>query len=116
MMHFVLTLIAAVVATIVWYKKKVPGQKEPYKIIALVYMYAGAALMWLGDLIMGFVEDGYKVFFPGEEAKLEEWQAFFHASMNDVALGIATIALGLLIWLIILLISDPKGMFKKKAQ
>ncbi len=116
MMHFVLTLIAAVVATVVWYKKKVPGQKEPYKIIALVYMYAGAALMWLGDLIMGFVEDGYKVFFPGEEATLEEWQAFFHASMNDVALGIATIALGLLIWLIILLISDPKGMFKKKAQ
>jgi len=36
--------------------------------------------------------------------------------MNDVFLGLASIVLGLLIWLVILLISDPKGIFKKKSD
>ena len=39
--------------------------------------------------------------------------------LNDLFLGLSVIALGLVIWLIILLIKDPKGvvknvLFKKK--
>lgn len=114
-MHFILVALAAIVSTIVWYKKKTANEKEPYKLIALVYMYTGASLMWLADLIVGFVKEGSAIFFPGEEATVEEWTLFFHANINDVFLGLASIVLGLLIWLVILLISDPKGIFKKKS-
>ena len=40
--------------------------------------------------------------------------------LNDLYLGLSVVALGLVIWLVILLISDPKGvvraaLFKKKS-
>lgn len=115
-MHFVLVLLAAIISTLVWYKHKKSNEKEPLKLIAIVYMYSGASLMWLGDLIVGFVKEGSAIFFPGEDATVETWSLFFHQSLNDLFLGFATIVLGLLIWLIILLISDPKGIFKKKSD
>ncbi|MCQ2787152.1 MAG: 3D-(3,5/4)-trihydroxycyclohexane-1,2-dione acylhydrolase (decyclizing) [Bacilli bacterium] len=41
-------------------------------------------------------------------------QEFFYQSMNDLALGFACIALALVVYIVILLIKDPKGIFKKK--
>ena len=41
--------------------------------------------------------------------------------LNDTFLGLSVVALGLIIWLVILLIKDPKGvvkaaLFKKQRQ
>jgi hypothetical protein len=33
--------------------------------------------------------------------------------LNDFYLGLSVVALGLVIWLVILLITDPKGVVKK---
>ena len=33
--------------------------------------------------------------------------------LNDLFLGLSVVALGLVIWLVILLVSDPKGVIKE---
>ena len=113
-MALLVTFLAAVIATFVWYVRKKQNEKDGYKTVALVYMYWGASLMWLVDLIVDLAQNGASVFYPGEEATLEAWQLHFYAAMNDLALGIAVVALALFVWLIIVLISDPKGLFGKK--
>lgn len=113
-MALLVTFIAAIIVTLIWYKRKNTEEKDAYKTVALVYMYWGASLMWFVDLIVELVHDGAAVFYPGEDATLEEWQLHFYAAMNDLALGIAVVALALAVWLIIVLISDPKGLFRNK--
>ena len=36
--------------------------------------------------------------------------------LNDLFLGLSVIALGLIVWLIVLLIKDPRGVFKAMLQ
>ena len=64
----------------------------------LVWMYWGASIMWLVDAIFEFAELHAEYFAPAAEDML-----------NDTFLGLSVVALGLVIWLIRLLIADPKG-------
>ncbi|MHB8105508.1 MAG: hypothetical protein ACYDG5_08265 [Dehalococcoidales bacterium] len=94
-MWLILTALAAVITTIVWYVKS-PNDK--YKLGLLSLMFWGATIMWLVDHIMAYVsEDGQ----------------FFEISTDATMLGVAVIVLALMAWVITLVISDPKGILKK---
>lgn len=105
-MTLLITALAAVVSTIVWYNTI---QKKDIKLGTLSLMYWGASLMWLIDSIVEYVELGADFFVP-ETADM----------INDAFLGVSVVIFGLIIWLVILLIKDPNGiikniLFKKKA-
>lgn len=97
-MTLVITLLAAAIATIVWYAA---GPKSTMKIGALALMYWGAGLMWVVDGI----------------ACLAEGEAFIEitdtaAMLDDAILGGVVVVAGLVAWAIYLLIKDPKGTLR----
>ena len=99
-MTLLITIIAALVATIVWYASE---KRDTYKLGTLSLIYWGASLMWFMDFV-----------FEYAELKTEYFNQEFADILNDSLLGIAVVALGLIAWVVILLIRDPKGVFKKK--
>lgn len=98
-MTLLLTCVAAVVATIVWYSSE---NARMLKVGALCYMYWGASIMWLVDAIFEYVELRAEYFTPALEDMI-----------NDAFLGFSVIVLGLIIWTVILLVKDPKNVFHK---
>ena len=99
-MTLLITIIAAIAATIIWYANE---QRDKYKLGTLSLIYWGASLMWLMDFV-----------FEYAELKTEYFSQPFADILNDSILGITVVTLGLSAWLVILLIKDPKGVFKKK--
>ena len=97
-MTLLITLIAAIVSTILWYKK---APQDTYKISVLCWLYWGASLMWLVDAIFEYAELKAEYFAPAPADML-----------NDLFLGLSAVALGLVIWLVVLLVRDPKGVVK----
>ena len=97
-MTLLITVFAAIISTIVWYKN---NERAQLRLGTLTLMYWGASLMWLADAIFEYAELGAEAFVP---APLD--------MLNDSYLGFSVVALGLLIWLVILLIKDPKGIVK----
>ena len=80
------------------------------KVGILCWMYWGASLMWLIDAIFEYAELRAEYFTPALEDMV-----------NDFYLGLSVVALGLVIWLVILLVKDPKGhvkavLFKKNSD
>lgn len=67
----------------------------------LCLMFWSASLMWLVDAFFEYAELGADYFAP-EAADM----------LNDLYLGLSVVALGLIIWLIVLLIRDPKGIVR----
>ena len=105
-MTLLVTVFAAVICTVIWYKT---APKSEMKVGTLCLMYWGASLMWLVDAIFEYAELKAEYFTPAPADML-----------NDLFLGLSVIALGLVIWLVILLVKDPKGVVKnallKKKQ
>ena len=104
-MTLLTTVFAAIICTIIWYKS--PARRE-MQIGTLCLIYWGASLMWFVDAIFEFAELKAAYFTPEPVDML-----------NDFFLGLSAVALGMIIWLVILLIKDPKGvvkeaLFKKK--
>lgn len=104
-MTLLVAVFAAIISTVVWYKG---APKNEMGVSALCWMYWGASLMWLVDAIFEYAELGAEFFAPAPVDML-----------NDLYLGLSVVALGLIIWLVILLVKDPKGvvkaaLFKKK--
>ena len=104
-MNLLTSVFAAIICTIIWYKN---APKSEMKVGILCWMYWGASIMWLVDAIFEYAELKAEYFTP-EPADM----------LNDLFLGLSVVALGLIKWLIILLIKDPKGVvknaiFKKK--
>ncbi|MGB4609341.1 MAG: hypothetical protein WBH77_01825 [Saccharofermentanales bacterium] len=104
-MTLLTTIFAAIISTIIWYKG---APESEMKVSPLCWMYWGASLMWFIDAIFEYSELGAEYFTPDPVDML-----------NDFYLGLSVVALGLIIWLIILLVKDPKGvvkatLFKKK--
>jgi hypothetical protein len=64
----------------------------------LCFMYWGAAIMWSVDAVFEYAELGADYFNPAAGDMI-----------NDAFLGFSVVALGLVIWLVRLLIKDPKG-------
>ncbi len=99
-MTLLTTVFAAVIATVIWYKG---APKSQMQVGTLCLMYWGASVMWFVDAIFEYIELGAEYFTP-------ELIDMIH----DFYLGLSVVALGLIIWLIILLIKDPKGVLKAK--
>ena len=104
-MTLLITIFAAVICTAIWYRK---APQDTMMIKVLCFLYWGAALMWLVDAVFEYIELKAEYFTPS-----------LTDMANDAFLGFSVIALGLVIWLIVLLIKDPKHvirdiLFKKK--
>ncbi|MPM12946.1 hypothetical protein SDC9_59301 [bioreactor metagenome] len=97
-MTLLITAFAAIICTILWYKN---APKNEMKIGILCWMYWGASIMWLVDAIFEYAELKAEYFTPNPADML-----------NDFYLGLSVVALGLIIWLVILLVKDPKGVVK----
>ena len=96
-MTLLLTVFAAVIVTVKWYNRK----DDSMKLGILVFMFWGASIMWLVDAIFEYAELKAEYFTPSLEDML-----------NDTFLGLSVIALALVIWLVRLLILDPKGVIR----
>ena len=92
-MCLMITTLAAVISTIVWYVNA-PANKMKLEVLSL--MYWGAALMW--------TVDGFFCVAEGEP--------FLDLGLNDALLGMLIVISGLAAWLFILLFQDPKHVLK----
>lgn len=104
-MTLLTTLFAAIICTILWYKN---APKDEMKISILCWMYWGASIMWFVDALFEYAELKAEYFTPAPADML-----------NDFYLGLSVVALGMIIWLVILLVTDPKDvvrstLFQKK--
>ncbi|MBR3203393.1 MAG: hypothetical protein IKF60_07395 [Solobacterium sp.] len=93
-MTLLLTVFAAIISTVLWYTRK----DDSMKLGMLCFMFWGASIMWLVDAIFEYAELKEAYFTPAPADML-----------NDAFLGLSVIALALVIWLVRLLIADPKG-------
>ncbi len=98
-MTLLITVIAALIVTCLWYFK---FNDKKYKLGTLCLMYWGASLMWLVDAIYEFAELKDEYFRP-EAADM----------INDAFLGLCVAVLGVVIWLVMVLVSDPKGVVRR---
>lgn len=96
-MTLLITVFAAVTATIVWYQYANSNKK----LGMLALMYWGAALMWFVDAVAEYIEMGAAYFAPVPSEML-----------NDAYLGFSVVALGAVIWLAVLLVKDPDGTLR----
>lgn len=97
-MTLLTTVFAAIICTIIWYKG---APKSDMQVGTLCLIYWGASAMWFADAIFEYAELGVGFFSPAPAEML-----------NDLSLGLSAVALGLIIWLFILLVKDPKGVVK----
>ncbi len=99
-MTLLTTVFAAIITTVIWYVKSADNDMM---LGTLPLMFWGASLMWFIDAIFEYAELGAKYFTPAPMDML-----------NDFYLGISVVALGMIIWLVIVLIKDPKGTLRAK--
>ena len=98
-MTLLITVFAAVICTVIWY---VTAPESRMNLGTLCRMYWGASLMWLVDAVYEYAELGSAYFAPEPLDML-----------NDLYLGLCVVALGLVIWLCVLLTRDPKGVLRE---
>ena len=99
-MTLLITLIAAVCATLIWYFN---SNRDKYKLGTLSLMYWGAGIMWFVDFVFEYAELKADYFVQG-----------FTDILNDTLLGITVVVLGLIIWVAILIIKDPNKVIENK--
>ena len=97
-MTLLITVFAAIFSTVKWYTRK----DDTMQLGTLCFLFWGASIMWLVDAIFEYAELHEEYFTPAIEDMV-----------NDSFLGLSVVALGLIIWLVKLLISDPKGTLRK---
>lgn len=98
-MTLLITITAAAVSTIIWYLN---DNRDKYKLGTLSLIYWGASLMWFID----FAAEYY-------ELKSEYFNQSFENILSDSILGFTAVIIGLTAWIVIILIKDPKNVFKK---
>ena len=96
-MTLLICVFAAVIATVKWYK----SENNDMVLGPLCFIFWGASLMWLGDAVWEYAELHEKFFTP-EPADM----------LNDAFLGLSVVV-ALIVWLVILLVRDPKGVVRK---
>ena len=97
-MTLLICVFAAIFATVKWYQRKDDSLMPGVPCV----LFWGASLMWLGDAIFGYIEDGADFFTPAPSEML-----------NDAFLGLAVVALALVIWVVRLLVTDPRGVVRE---
>ncbi len=98
-MTLLTAVFAAIITTVIWYFK---DGRNHMKTGSLALMYWGASIMWFVDAVFGFAEKKTEYFIPSPAEML-----------NGFFLGMSVIALGLLIWLIMFLAVDSKGVIRQ---
>lgn len=88
-MCLIITAIAAIITTLVWYFKL---PEKAYMLSKLVLMYWGASIMWTVDGIY----------------RIAEGEGFFELTLNDAMLGVVVVVSGAIAWVVMLLAKDPK--------
>ena len=101
-MTLLLTVIAAVISTAVWYTNE---KAREMKVSILCYMFWGASLMWFVDAIAEYIELRAEYFMPAAEDMI-----------NDTFLGLSVIAFALIVWIVIVLIKDPKKVIANRKR
>ena len=96
-MTLLITLIAAIIVTILWYQH---APEDTMKLSTLCYLYWGASLMWMVDAVFEYMELQAAFFTPAIEDMI-----------NDAFLGFCVIVLGLMIWMVVLFVQDPQKKF-----
>ena len=94
-MTLLITVFAAITSTLLWYTHD--DNRLRFGMLSL--MFWGAALMWLVDAVVEYIELGAEYFNPPAADIL-----------NDAYLGLSVVALGLIIWLVYVLIKAPKRL------
>ncbi|RLF47822.1 MAG: hypothetical protein DRN29_01570 [Thermoplasmata archaeon] len=94
-MWLVMTTLAAVIATAIWYISD--EAREIYNIGFLNLILWGTAIMVFVDHVIGYLSEG------GE---------FIETTPDAILLSIIMLIAAILIWEIVLLIKDPKGVLK----
>lgn len=97
-MWLLITALAALAATALWYAG---APADRYKLGFLSLIYWGATLMWLVDHVIAYVQEG---------------GPFVEVDADGAALGLSVLILGLVIWLVRLLASDPKGVLRATGR
>lgn len=100
MVTLLISLLAAVVSTVVWYKE---APQDPWKVSILCWLFWGASLMWGVDAAFAFAKEGATSF----QMELGE-------CLQESLLGMAVVALALVIWLARVLAADPRCVFRRK--
>ena len=101
-MTLLTSVFAAVICTIIWY---LSDRRSELKLGVLSLMFWGSSLMWLVDAIFEYAELHGEYFTPAAGDML-----------NDLFLGLSVVALGLVIWIVVLLINDPLGVVRKSLK
>ena len=71
----------------------------------LCFMFWGASIMWLVDAVFEYVELKEAYFTPALEDMI-----------NDTFLGLSVVALALVVWVVRLLITDPRGVVRRSLK
>lgn len=101
-MTLLITLFAAIISTAWWYSH---APESKMRVDLLCWMFWGASLMWLVDMISEYIEDGIEIFSP-EPVEM----------LYDSYLGLSVVALAGIIWIAYLIIKDPRGVRPRVAQ
>ena len=101
-MTLLVSVFAAVISTVLWYRSE---RRDEMKLSALCFMFWGASIMWFVDAVFEYAELKAAYFTPDPADML-----------NDLFLGLSVVALALVIWVVILLVRDPKGIVKKSIS
>lgn len=101
-MTLLTAVLAAIITTIIWYQK---DSRNEMKTGTLSLIYWGASLMWLTDAVFAYIQLQVYYFNPSPADML-----------NDLFLGISAVVFGLLLWLILMLLKDPKGIIRQALE
>lgn len=97
-MTLLVTVFAAIASTVLWYRN---APDDKMKLSVLCFLFWGASIMWFVDAVFAYAEQGAAYFTP-QPARM----------LNDLFLGLCVVAFGLIVWLAVLLIKDPKGVVR----
>ncbi len=100
-MTLLITVFAAVTTTVFWYNQK----EDSMMLSTLLFLFWGASIMWFVDAIFEFAELKEAYFSPSPEDMI-----------NDMFLGLSVVALALVIWVVLLLVKDPKGRLRERLK
>lgn len=96
-MCLMITVFAALVSTVVWY---LTTGKMDLHLGKLSLMYWGAALMWMVDGVFAVMEG----------------ESFLDLSAGDALLGLLVVLCGLVAWVVILLVKDPRKVLSSLGK
>ena len=97
-MWLVILALAATITTAIWYSK---AENDVHLFRLLTIIFWGATIMVFVDHVMGYLMEG------GE---------FFEMTLDATVLGIVLLITALIVWEIVLLLKDPKGILYKRRK